>query len=148
MMAISMDMMDSCPKHLPKEASRKRHWGRPGTYCRYYISYVAWEFLLPLEEVAGKNIWASLLKVLPLWPDKQLEDRWKDNSPLPQIHVFGQWKVYLEGTRDKPNPPCCPFSRLYQDQISHQKSSVSNHIILRIFMVRCPEQSKIEAEWD
>ena len=67
------------PGRLPGEVfwacpTGRRPRGRPRTRWRDYISRLAWERLgvLPEElvEVAeGREVWASLLKLLPPWPD-------------------------------------------------------------------------------
>ncbi|XP_051789808.1 uncharacterized protein LOC127529636 [Erpetoichthys calabaricus] len=67
------------PGRLPGEVFRarptgRRPWGRPRTHWRDYVSRLAWERLgiLPeeLEEVAGeREVWASLLKLLPPRPN-------------------------------------------------------------------------------
>ena len=67
------------PRRLPGEVFRARPTGRrprwrPRTRWRDYVSRLAWEHLgIPLEEldeVAGeRKVWASLLRLLPPWPD-------------------------------------------------------------------------------
>ena len=69
------------PGRLPGEVFRarptgRRSWGRPRTLCgeRDYVSRLAWERLrIPqeeLDEVAGeREVWASLLRLLPPCPD-------------------------------------------------------------------------------
>ncbi|TWW59137.1 hypothetical protein D4764_06G0006670 [Takifugu flavidus] len=67
------------PGRLPGEVSRacpsgRRPPGRPRTHWRDYVSRLAWERLgIPpdeLEEVAGeREVWASLLRLLPPRPD-------------------------------------------------------------------------------
>ena len=63
------------PGRLPGEVFRARPTGRrPRTRWRDYVSRLAWERLgVPLEEldeVAGeREVWASLLRLLPPRPD-------------------------------------------------------------------------------
>jgi len=67
------------PGRLPGEVflarpTGRRPWRRPRTRWRDYVSQLAWERLrIPpeeLEEVAGeREVWASLLKLLPPRPD-------------------------------------------------------------------------------
>ena len=62
------------PGCLPGEVFRARPRGRPSTRWRDYVSRLAWEHLgIPreeLDEVAGeREVWASLLRLLPPRPD-------------------------------------------------------------------------------
>ena len=69
------------PGRLPGEVFRARPTGRrPRTRCRDYVSRLAWERLgVPLEEldeVAGeREVWASLLRLLPPRPDPTPDKR-------------------------------------------------------------------------
>ncbi|KAM4551690.1 putative transposon-derived protein F52C9.6 isoform 1-T3 [Odontesthes bonariensis] len=73
------------PGRLPGEVFRarptgKRPRGRPRTRWRDYVSRLAWERLgVPpeeLEEVAGdRDVWASLLKLLPPRPEPRTSGR-------------------------------------------------------------------------
>ena len=71
------------PGRLPGEVFRarptgRRPWGRPRTRWRDYVSRLAWERLgVPeLEEVAGdRDVWVSLLKLLPPRSDPQTSGR-------------------------------------------------------------------------
>ena len=74
------------PGRLPGEVFRarptgRRPRGRPGTRWRDYVSRLAWERLgVPpeeLEEVArDRDVWVSLLKLLPPRPDPRTSGRW------------------------------------------------------------------------
>ena len=63
------------PGRLPREVflarpTGRRPRGRPRTRWRDYISSLAWERLAELADVAGeREVWGSLLKLLPLRPD-------------------------------------------------------------------------------
>ncbi len=53
--------------------TRRRPWGRPRTRWRDYVSRLDWERLgIPPEEQEEvsreREVWASLLRLLPLWP--------------------------------------------------------------------------------
>ena len=73
------------PGRLPGEVFRarptgRRPRGRPRRRWRDYVSRLAWERLgVPpeeLEEVAGdRDVWVSLLKLLPLRPDPRRSGR-------------------------------------------------------------------------
>ena len=73
------------PGRLPGEVFRarptgRRPRGRPRTRWRDYVSRLAWERLgVPpeeLEKVAGdRDVWVSLLKLLPLRPDPRRSGR-------------------------------------------------------------------------
>ena len=90
-----------CPGRLPGEVFRarptgRRPRGRPRTRQRDNVSRLAWERLgVPpeeLEEVAGdRDVWVSLLKLLPPRPDppekRQIMDRWMDTL-LPFDYIF------------------------------------------------------------
>ena len=73
------------PGRLPGEVfsacpTGRRPPGRPRTRWRDYVSWLAWErlWILPeeLDEVAeGREVWASLLRLLP--HDPAIDKRWR-----------------------------------------------------------------------
>ena len=79
LLSISLNILFDYKRCLPGEVfwarpTGRRPRGRPRTRWRDFVSRLAWERLRvrpeELEEVAGdRDVWVSLLKLLPLRPD-------------------------------------------------------------------------------
>lgn len=78
------------PGHLPFEVfwerpTVSRPWGRARTCWRGYISHLAWQCLRSRQTDARKDIWNTLVCLLPPWPDWM--DGWMDKRHSIQTDI-------------------------------------------------------------